>query len=131
MAPVEPIDWVEKRNACTGGQVFRAMKTRVQQDIETRNKQMVGRGLAFQFEDNGRSFDVVAVGSRRDDFVRFTSSGDTIQAHDSAGKLIVEGTVTISHTSGACQIKRTNEAIADDEWVFRFKALEALFFSDK
>jgi hypothetical protein len=128
MDHLENVDWVTARAGCSAMHVFRKMKEEVRRDVEIRNRL---RGDAptfvFKFSDAGQSFTVALEGATTPASVTFGAQGDRIVATDQAGAPIAEATPVMS-AEATCTLAMPGHDQPCEDWQFRAKALEHLFF---
>lgn len=128
MDHLENVDWVTARAGCSAMHVFRKMKEEVRRDVEIRNRL---RGDAptfvFKFSDEGQSFKVALEGAKAPASVTFGSNGNRIVAVDQAGNEIAEATPVMSDEA-SCALAMPGHDEPCEDWKFRLKALEHLFF---
>jgi hypothetical protein len=127
----QELDWVTVRAECTIRSVFKRLCDETKIDVSTRNKYLSesqkNNGMSFSVEEKDEeSFVVYRNGSGITSSVSFAIFGTCIKA-------IGGGTVTIEATmgmndSGRCMLRMKGAEI--ENWQFRRKAMESLFFPD-
>lgn len=124
----ENFNWVQARNECSLAQVFQQLYNDVIGDVEER-KALPSRDaqLTFSVTTGKGNFSVVrAINGSIPDSVNFVLSRSEIIAQDDRNTFMLKATITLNN-EGRCRLK-----VGDDEleqWQFRRKALEKLFFA--
>mgnify|MGYP003350407536 FL=1 len=128
MDHLENVDWVTARAGCSGQHVFRKMKEEIRRDVEIRNR-LRGESptFVFKFSDEGQTFTVALEGAKAPASVTFGSQGDRIIATDQSGAAIAEATPMMS-AEATCTLAMPGHEQPCEDWQFRAKALEHLFF---
>jgi hypothetical protein len=128
--PVE-FDWVRARSQCSLNVVFKELHNSVQNDVRTMesilppNRQVKLSVTAF---DRVR-FSVVREGDDSfSDSVNFTLANGAIIAEDDDKTFQHIATLTLNN-EGKCKLTVGNDEL--DQWQFRRKALEKLFFAPR
>lgn len=133
-------DWVKHRAKCTAASMFEQLKGAVQKDVETRDALDAAKGEldfsytrkerpGFSFSANGDSFYAQAQSSRGRHVVLFVLLDDRIVVtrNDAA---FLEATVGLCD-DGQCRIHLKDDPEKRgplEQWQFRRRALESLFF---
>jgi|ERR1035441_10692669 hypothetical protein len=124
-------DWVRARKACSVSQVFENLRLSVKGDVETRQAlrekvEGLSYSESFQFSSKADRFSAYVdfVRSRR--AVIFVLYDDRIAVLDDNDKELFAATVTLNKEKQCVLVVKGEEM---EEWHFRKKALELLFFS--
>jgi len=129
--PLE-LDWVAKRAACTVAQVFNELRTGIENDIATVNatRQLSAEdSFSADLLQNGMG---VAIGRPRrvpNKRVLVAISGDSLAVRDEATPAEWSASVALND-QGRC-ILRLEEGTELEQWQFRMRALQALFFGNE
>jgi hypothetical protein len=124
--PVE-LDWVKVRAACSLAQVFKALALAIQADVEAVNallKPESGTRFAFVSYEPKRFSVACEVNHCPSDSVNFTWSETEILV-SCRDEIIFRASLTLTD-SGRCKLKVNGSEL--EQWQFRRKALEDLFF---
>ena len=129
---MENFDWVSARDACSVTQMFERLRLAVDEDVKVRQalrKKVDDFGFeqGFEFTTRGSSFSVSRRGIERGRAVVFAIQGRSITVKDESGNLLRLASVTINDDK-ECVLVVGEEQL--QEWQFRKKSLEAIFFGD-
>jgi hypothetical protein len=125
------LTWVERRAACTAAQIFNELCSGIENDVNVIN---AARKLS---DENRFSADMmqtgtaIAIGQSRivpRKRVIVALSGQEIEVHDEATPLEWSATVALND-EGRCILK-LEDGSEIEQWQFRKKALETLFFGN-
>ena len=118
-------DWVDARADCSVTNVFVRLKADTGEDVDAENRFFRGTGRKFALVPGPTSFivhqDIVPPRS-----ITFLLSEEKISASDERGREQLSATVTLNKDK-QCRLLVNGEEM--EEWQFRKKALERLFFS--
>jgi hypothetical protein len=129
--PIE-LNWVEKRAACNAGHVFDELCVAIRRDVEAINQ---ARGLKepAHFSSNllsDQSTIVVGQPNRNPRvIVRISIVGDSISVSDGSQGFEWSAAVTLND-EGRCILKLDDGTLLE-QWQFRKKALDHLFFVNR
>ena len=122
------VDWVSERAACMPRQVFERLLSGVQTDANQRSAQLD----ATQYQsrvvivDSASLFSVAVTWFKGKEIsVRFRLDGGTIVAEDERAKARITATPVLD-VDGRCKLRVEGELL--EEWQFRMRALNELFF---
>lgn len=125
------LNWVKVRAECTIHSVFKKLRCEIEADVSNRNgyltESQIKNGVTFEVEDKDDGFVVHRKGI--DGSVGFAIFGSHIKAIGSAAA--VDATIGMND-NGRCMLRmKESERIVElENWQFRKKALESLFFPD-
>ncbi len=125
-APVpESFDWVKARAECSLDRIFQLVCLGLETDVKRRNEQLSPNLTPFSSAYEDRDFAVFRRTQTTHKLHRFSRTENGIKVTDTAGKPILQATLTLCD-DGLCRLK-----IGDVEcefWQFRRRALESLLF---
>jgi hypothetical protein len=119
----ENFDWVTALSSCSVNEVFVRLKQQVEQDVETRNKQLTHSG--FKFIATGESFTVLTEDHRTLRSVTFKRGTQDITVQDEDNAVMLKATLTFNE-EGECRLKVKDRELC--LWKVRKMALEDLLF---
>jgi hypothetical protein len=119
-------DWVTERANCSLQKVFRSLELGVKADVDKRNALRKTGEPKWNTAPSGERFSVFREGGVGcpTQVIEFAIEGDGIDVYRDSSHL-VGGPLTISH-NGQCKLKVDKQEL--DEWQFRQRALQDLFF---
>ena len=120
------MDWVKARAACSPQVVFKELELGARGDVDAIKEERPDSASEFDFLVTDGGFSVMRRGEMRADSIDFTLEGDSIKAKDPRPEGVsVTATLTLND-NGECRLKVGNQEL--EQWQFRRKVLEALFF---
>jgi len=124
---MENFDWVSARHNCSAGIIFRLLKDHVEEDTKKRQElRPRGDTTMFRFEsDTAASFFVFKQRESGVTAVKFTLQHDRIIAFDDNQRELVSASVGLDGAAG-CKLFVAGQFV--EEWEFRKRALDGLFF---
>lgn len=132
MNDTEKFEWVKARHECSTGSMFEKLRLDVKADVETRQglreKTEFGYINGFTFSSRSDRFSANAATSNSRQSVIFVLQGNDIAVTDENDQLVFRGKVTLSNDR-VCRFVVDDQELED--WQFRKKALEGLFFGKK
>jgi hypothetical protein len=129
----EPFDWVKARNDCSIDTVFDRLRLGVQGDVVKRERIRASSGAdprkgKFTFASNiGRFSASFRTHDNEGSVIIFTLRRNRIVITNDQDEQLMSATVTISDDR-ECRIVVDGEQL--EEWQFRKRALETLFFGE-
>lgn len=124
-------DWVVARNECSIEKVFHRLRLDVQTDVETRQslreRGEFGFDQSFAFTSSGNKFSASMRTRTHGRSVIFAFRKNHIVVLDDIDRELMSATVTLTDDKG-CRLVVGEEVL--DEWQFRKRALESLFFDE-
>ncbi len=125
-------DWVTARAGCSLKQVFDNLRLGVQADVETRQKlrehhEGFGYLQSFSFASKASRFSASVDYQASRGSVIFVLLADRIAVLDENNEELFNATVTLNNEKQCMLVVEKEEM---EEWQFRKKALEVLFFSE-
>jgi hypothetical protein len=132
MERMSEFNWVRARNDCSLGQVFEQLRLGVQGDIEERQKlresSTLGDGIdhGFCYASKGNRFSATVKTGTLQLSIIFTLKEDCIIVTGEDDQEMFRATLTLTNDR-ECRLVVASEEM--EQWQFRKKALERLFFS--
>jgi hypothetical protein len=127
----QELDWVSKRAACNVGHVFDELCVGIAKDVEAINaaqKLEEHNHFASKITSNNNTIVVGQEGRLSRVVVKIGIIGDFIAVNDATKSLEWRAKVALNR-EGRCILKLEDGAELE-QWQFRKKALEGLFFED-
>lgn len=127
----QELNWVEKRAACTVAEVFNELRSGIDDDVAIMNAaRQLTTGTCFSATLLQSGTGVVIgrpkqIPNRR---VLVAIAGDKLQVKDEGSGSDWSASVALNN-EGRC-ILRLEDGVELEQWQFRKKALEGLFFGD-
>lgn len=124
------LDWVAARAACTAAQMFNELRFGVESDIRSNNEKTQASDeekVSSTLIENGTAIAISRakkVPSRR---VFIALSEGKIQVYNDAMQLQMSGCVALND-AGRCILRLEDDGAELEQWQFRKRALESLFF---
>ncbi|MGC2246114.1 MAG: hypothetical protein WA609_05895 [Terriglobales bacterium] len=125
------LNWVEKRAACTAAQIFNELCSGIDNDVSAINAARElpdGNRFGADMMQTGRAVAVGQYGAAPRKRVIVELSGQEIKVHDDATQSRWCATVALND-EGRCILK-LEDGSEIEQWHFRKKALQALFFGE-
>jgi len=126
----EPFNWVLERSKCSMEAVFDRLKIGVQGDVETRQKLResgeFGFEIGFSFVSTANKFSASARTFNDARSVTFMLRDNRIVLTDQKGKELLSAAVTFTDDK-ECKLVVDGQEL--EEWQFRKRALESIFFN--
>lgn len=121
-------DWVRARAACSLHVVFKELHLGVQNDVQSMGPLAAGQ-VRFSVTALMRGrFSVVREEGESSDSVTFALAEGSITVRDDENAIITTATITLNDR-GECKLKTGTDEL--EQWQFRRRALEKLFFSPR
>lgn len=123
-------DWVRARSNCSLPVIFKVLHLGAQNDVQTMGSLAVAAGQPrFSVTPMVRGrFSVVREDGAFPESVNFVLANGAITAQDDQGTVLVAATITLNN-AGQCRLKVETEEL--EQWQFRRKTLEKLFFEPR
>jgi hypothetical protein len=119
-------DWVTQRSLCSLPNVFKALRTEVEEDVKTRNALRPNNSpYEFSVTENGADFTVLLEAKDVHKSVIFSLAEHAILVRDDEGKKMFAVTLTFND-EGECRLNVNDKE--RDLWQVRRMALEELLF---
>ena len=125
----EELNWVKKRAACTADSIFSGIVNEIEQDIKERNAAGSNATFVSGLTSDKKTLIVGESGTwARKEKVIFFPLGGKIEIRDEVKNVKLSAEVFLNN-EGRCKLK-LEDGTELEQWQFRRKALEGLFFGD-
>lgn len=126
----QELNWVEKRAACTAERIFPQLVAGITEDVKVRNAAGTDTQFAAQLTSTQRVLVIGEIGTwARREKVRIFPNDGKIGVQDEITNMKFSAEVFLND-EGRCKLKM-EDGTELEQWQFRRKALEPLFFGDK
>jgi hypothetical protein len=123
----QELDWVSKRAGCSAVQIFKELQSGIESDVVAANKANTALGpFITALTPDGFAF-IVSVKDEVGPRVVFYYANERIEVKDEKRNLKFFASLALN-SSGRCVLRVDGEEL--EQWQFRKKALECLFFGD-
>jgi hypothetical protein len=127
----QELDWVEQRAACSAEQIFKELQMGIENDVSSMNAvDPDNEHFVAQLTSDGKVLIVANDGPWSKGRVKLFAVAGKIEVRDEIAQTEWSAKVVFSD-DGRCRLRLVEDGRELEQWQFRKKALEGLFFGDR